>query len=98
MPYKKGQSGNPGGRPKKGETFTDILRALGNKKDYTYEGNKITRKEGLANKVWEKALADNPDMFAVKLIYDRADGKAVETRVLSDPEGNELKIKVELVE
>jgi hypothetical protein len=27
-PFQPGQSGNPGGRPKRGTTFTDIIRAL----------------------------------------------------------------------
>jgi hypothetical protein len=75
--FKKGQSGNPNGRPKKKETLTYILREYGKKKDITYKKKKITRQEKLCIKLWELALKGNKD--CIKYIFDRIDGKPVYT-------------------
>jgi hypothetical protein len=63
MPYKKGQTGNPNGRPKKGDTLTDILISELGKK-----GNR----EKLAQKLIELSMKGN--IHAIKYIYDRVDG------------------------
>lgn len=60
-----GHSGNPGGRPLKGETLTEVLRA------------KVDR-EAVARKLIELAM-ERDDLAALKYIYDRVDGKPVET-------------------
>jgi len=62
--WKKGQSGNPNGRKPKGETLTDALRQSIDPTD-------------IATKL--KELADDGDLGALKYIYDRIDGKPVET-------------------
>jgi len=60
MPWVKGQSGNPRGRPKKGEAFTEILKREGSKRDIAYtdpktgEKKNITRKQALARKIWQR--------------------------------------------
>jgi len=64
MKWKPGESGNPNGRPKKGETLTDALREL-------------TDKEELAQKLLE--LAREGNLNALRYIYDRIDGRPVET-------------------
>lgn len=66
--WKKGQSGNPNGRPKKGQALTEILAELGNLEGA--EGK--TRAELLAEALWQKALEG--DLVAIKYIYDRIDG------------------------
>lgn len=77
--WRKGQSGNPKGRAKKGKTFTDILAKHGNKKDVEIEGEekKMSRKEALARIMWDMALKER-DIAAIKYIYDRIDGKPVQ--------------------
>ena len=64
--WKPGQSGNPNGRPPKGDALTDILR------------QKID-KDIIADKLIEIALADGGDLAALKYIYDRIDGRPKET-------------------
>lgn len=71
--WKKGQSGNPSGRPKKGKSLTDILEKHGKKRDVTDGEKLISRKEALAKKLWSLALIG--DVPAIKYIFDRIDGK-----------------------
>ena len=63
--WEKGQSGNPAGRPPKGEALTDVLR------------EKVD-KAGIADKLIEIAMKKG-DIVALKYIYDRIDGRPVET-------------------
>ncbi len=58
-PWKPGQSGNPGGRPKKDRELTAALEATVSKKI-------------LAKTLWDLAKAG--DMAAIKYIYDRIEG------------------------
>ena len=60
---KKGYTGNPNGRPKKGCALTDVLK---NKAD----------PEALAEKLLDMAKTD---FSALKYVYDRIDGTAVQT-------------------
>ena len=74
-----GESGNPAGRPLKGDALTDVLR------------NKVD-KDAVAAKLIEMAMERN-DLGALKYIYDRLDGKPVETinqNVLSAPKVVEI--------
>ena len=59
MPWEKGQSGNPDGRPKKGKTYTDAIRA------------KFTPEE-LAKELESLILAHS--FSALKYAYDRLEG------------------------
>ena len=58
-----GQSGNPNGRPKKGETLTDILKA------------RLPKEEFIEREI---ALAMEGDPAARKQIWERLDGKVKE--------------------
>lgn len=68
--FVKGFTANPGGRPKSGESLTEILRSAGeqpvNGKD------RRTRKEALAEKIW--AMAISGDWTAINLLLNRLDG------------------------
>lgn len=83
--WKPGQSGNPNGRPKKGECLTEILRKFAEIKDVEItdkNGNpkKIRRKQALAEKMWNMALVEG-DRVVMMYLYDRLDGKPVQTNV-----------------
>ena len=62
--FQKGQSGNPAGRPKKGQALTDILKT-------------VVDKRKLAEKLLE--LAYDGDITAIKYVYDRVDGKPMQS-------------------
>jgi len=64
---------NRNGRPKKGAALTDILNG---KLDSIHKAGK-TKKEAIADKIIELAL--NGDITALKYIFDRIDGKPIET-------------------
>ena len=64
MPWKKGESGNPNGRPRKGNTLTEALEA------------EFTPQE-LAAKLRELVAENN--LAAIKYVYDRVEGKPRET-------------------
>lgn len=86
----KGQSGNPKGRPGKGESLTEILREYGHK-EMTLRGKKLPLKEHLAHTVYmavilghrlveNKKITLNDAVWAdiLKWLYDRVDGKPTE--------------------
>jgi hypothetical protein len=64
-----GTSGNPDGRPPKGDSMTEILERLGKDTD-GYTGRE--RRELLADLLWEMAMQG--DLSAIKYIFDRIDG------------------------
>ena len=64
MAWEKGQSGNPTGRPKKGQTLTDALEAA-------------IDKETLAKALLD--LVADGNIAAIKYAYDRIDGRPKET-------------------
>lgn len=78
MPFEKGQSGNPKGRPKKGQAMSDALRTVLNK---SKDGKQ--NKRAVAEKLVE--MAREGHIEAMKTIFDRMDGKPPQTNVL---EGN----------
>ncbi len=68
--FAKGTSGNPGGRPKSGESLTELLRHAGeqpvNGKDQR------SRNQALAEKIWSMAIGG--DWTAINLLLNRLDG------------------------
>jgi len=75
--FQKGQSGNPGGRPKKAVSVTNLLRELGEKVEIETDEGKKSRVEILVRKMW--ALALSGDATAIKHIYDRLEGTPTQT-------------------
>lgn len=72
MPFEKGQSGNPGGRPKHKLWRSAIERALERRHDEKLDLRGI---DMAADVLVDKALIDR-DTVALKEIGDRMDGKA----------------------
>lgn len=80
MPFTKGQSGNPGGKPKS-KPFADMLRIAVN--EATEDGGKKLR--ALADALVSKAVAG--DVQAIKEVADRLDGKPAQQIIASgDPD------------
>ena len=71
-PFKKGQSGNPNGRPKKEFNIPDILRKLAD--EPSEKQKKITRLEQVCLKALEQA--QNGDKDARQWIANRMEGMA----------------------
>ena len=86
-PFKKGVSGNPKGRPKKGSAIADILNEIGVAPD---DKTGIENRRVMLTKVY--MMAKNGDMAAVHFIADRTEGKAVE-RVIQEIVEDELVIE-----
>lgn len=70
MPFKKGQSGNPKGRPKEGTSWAAVLEKIGGEK---LKGSDLTKKEAVARKLWAEAAKGQP--WAINALMDRLDGK-----------------------
>ncbi len=69
--WQPGQSGNPAGRPPRGDTLTDALRDLLGP----------THRRKLAKRLLDLAHSDDESvaLAALKYIYDRVDGRPAET-------------------
>ena len=76
--FVKGVVTNPNGRPKKGQTLTDILEKHGKKIAEDGTGKNVARKELLADMVWKLAIEEK-DLAAAKYIFDRIDGTPIQT-------------------
>lgn len=85
MPFAKGQSGNPNGRPKIRPQLTPALRAVLGK---TAPDGATTNRRALAEKLVEIALAG--DIQAIKLIFERVDGKVPEPLEVSGKDGEAI--------
>jgi len=79
MPFVRGKSGNPSGRPRKGKTLTEALEKALNAK--AEDGKK--KSEKLAMVLIDLAIKDR-NIHALKYIYDRLDGKPIESVELTD--------------
>jgi len=80
MPFKPGHDPNRNynGRPKKGKTLTDILEKHLRRRKEMPDGKRMSHKDILAIKLIELA-EENGDTTVLKYIYDRIDGKPIET-------------------
>lgn len=72
--FRPGESGNPGGRPKKAYSITAMLREAGEAVVDPETG--LTRAQALAATLW--GMAEGGDRDIAKYIVDRMDGKPKE--------------------
>jgi hypothetical protein len=84
-PFKKGESGNPNGRPKKELCFTEELKRklsqiTKHDKDLPVEEQR-TRLQAICDKILEQA--EGGDHYAHNLIFERIEGKVKEQLELS---------------
>jgi len=97
MPLSKGQTNNPHGRPRKDTSLTEVLEKYGNKKVKLPEHLKDNKelkdldgmkcKDALAKKLWQLAIFEK-EIPAIKYIFDRIDGKPINTIVAGKDLGN----------
>lgn len=72
MAFKKGQSGNPKGRPSDGTSWAAVLEKIGGEKIGSGK-DELTKKEAVARKLWGEAAKGQP--WAINALMDRLDGK-----------------------
>ena len=80
MPFTKGVSGNPNGRPRKGQSLADLIRKYGDQRD---PKTGTRRKDLLALMLWDKSLEG--DLRAAEYVADRLLGRpAQELRLTNE--------------
>lgn len=92
----KGKSGNPNGRPKKGNAFTEVLEAILAEKIIEYRGKKISGKEAAARKLLDMAL--HGDVQALRYLADRIDGTPRQSVSMSGEDGGPLEVFIRYVD
>lgn len=90
MPFEKGKSGNPAGRPKNKKAFAEMLR-VSLAAPYDENGNKL---RGIAEKLVQTAL--DGEEWAIKEIADRIDGK-VSQAIVGDEDGPPVQMHHEII-
>lgn len=91
MPFQKGQSGNPNGRPPREWTMAELIRdALNEEEQQSGKSFKHLVAKRLAH------MAVNGDIQAIKEINDRIDGKPVQKNILANDEERPLIQNVEI--
>ena len=88
MAFEKGQSGNPGGRPKE-KAFADALRLAVNA-EVEIEGEKKKKLRVIAERLVAEAMAG--ESWAVQQVADRLEGKPAQAVVGGDDDDNPIKL------
>jgi hypothetical protein len=84
--WKKGQSGNPNGRPKSGFALNEYITDLAN----VELEDKKTMLEAVVSKVYEEALDGN--MTAINFLADRVLGKPSQSIGIKDVSDEPIKV------
>ncbi len=92
MPFAPGESGNPGGRPKRAKLWQDaILRAIKRR-----EQDDPQALEKLADKLLNQV--DAGDVAAMREFGDRIDGKVAQAIIGGDEDDNPVAVTVTRIE
>ena len=87
MVFQKGQSGNPGGRPKKEWTWAGLLEQVGEEIE-PKSGKKL--KDLVSKRLW--VLAINGNIHAIKELFNRMDGLPVAKQEITGEDGKPIPI------
>jgi len=90
-PFKKGQSGNPKGRPKGALSITNLIKK--ELKKFPTVRSKKTNAQLLIEKVLDKAIKKG-DIQMLKTIWNYIDGMPKERKELSTKDGKPLRISI----
>ncbi len=99
--WKPGTSGNPYGRPKRGNTFADLLEKELKKRKYSMlnpEGKpiKMSGKQAIIQAhlaiIFSKVASDEVKMRAIDSMYERCDGRPRQAIELTGTEGGPVEI------
>lgn len=87
MAWKKGQSGNPNGRPRKNKALSEELRRL-------LQGQALGKKETNLQVIVAKlvALAREGDKDAIRYIFDRLEGRPAQALELTGDKERPVRI------
>ena len=86
--WKSGQSGNPNGRPRKGNTLNEILEKDGKRLIDDEDGKRRSRLKVLSRRLWDLALSK--DITAIKYVCDRLGGRPTEKVEVVGDEGGPI--------
>jgi|2_EtaG_2_1085320.scaffolds.fasta_scaffold65856_2 hypothetical protein len=90
-PFKKGESGNPKGRPKEPWTWAGVLKRLAEEEQV--DGQEL--KDLMGKSLIKEALQGN--VVAIKEFGDRIDGKSKQGMELYGKDGQPIESKMEIV-
>ena len=83
--WRKGQSGNPAGRPPGRHAIAEALRAeLDQVELVDADGNQLTRAEVIAQKAVDMAM--DGDLHAIQFVTERLEGKAKVMMQIQEPQ------------
>lgn len=96
-----GVSGNPNGRPRRGDTFSDLLEKELKKRKYTVKesdgtSKKVNGKQAIIRAhlsiVFGKESSEEVRLKAIDSLYDRVDGKPRQALEHSGPNGGPIEV------
>ncbi len=90
--FKKGQSGNPGGRPKMPWTFMGLYKEELEKVLTTTAGEKLDAKQAVAKRLVKMAVEG--DINAIKELANRIEGMPKQTTEIEAGEGVNIKLDI----